>query len=389
MRLAARTTPTVAGDVEVRPVTSKRDIMRFIRLPWRLYRDAPLWVPPLISERKRFLDRDRNPFFEHAEAEFFLAWRHGQPVGRISAHVDRRLNEFQDNNWGLFGFFECEEDQSVANALLDAAESWLRERGRDRMVGPMDFNTNHECGLLVDGFERPPQILENWHHPYYGALIEGYGLAKAMDLYKWELHGRNVSEVRDSIFKIAERVEEEHDLHFRNMRRRDFESEVRRFTEVYVEAWRENWAFVPPTDNEIRHMARELKPVLEDEWSMIMEENSTGEVVAACLTLPDYNQVLRVLDGRLLPFGWIKALRGRRRIDSFRVLALGVKEKYRRTGVAARLYKEHWDLATRPGTRMEGGEMGWILETNTAMNGGMEAMGGRIVKRYRVYERLL
>jgi hypothetical protein len=363
--------------------------MRFIRLPWRLYRDAPLWVPPLISERKRFLDRERNPFFEHAEAEYFLAWRCGEPVGRISAHVDHRLNEFQDNRWGLFGFFECEDDQEVAGALLGTAERWLTERDRDRMVGPMDFNTNHECGLLVDGFDRRPQILESWDHPYYGALIEGHGLTKAMDLLKWELGAWGVSAVRDSIFEIAGRVEEEHGLVFRNMRRRDFEAEVRRFTEVYVEAWRDNWAFVPPTDNEIREMARELGPVLDEEWAMIMEERDGGKVVGACLTLPDYNQVLRVVDGRLLPFAWIKALRARRRIDSFRVLALGVKEEYRRTGVAARLYKEHWDLVTRPGTRMPGGEMGWILETNTAMNAGMEAMGGKVVKTYRVYERLL
>jgi hypothetical protein len=307
-------------------------------------------------------------------------------VGRISAHVDHRLNEFQDNSWGLFGFFECADDEEAAGALLDAAQEWLTQRGRDRMVGPMDFNTNHECGLLVDGFELPPQILENWHHPYYAALLEGHGLTKAMDLLKWELHGRNVSAVRDSIFEIAARVEEEHGLRFRNMRRRDFEDEVRRFTEVYVEAWRDNWAFVPPTDSEIREMARELKPVLDEEWSMIIEERDGGRVVGACLTLPDYNQVLRAIDGRLLPFGWVRALRARRRIDAFRVLALGVKEEYRRTGVAARLYKEHWDLATRPGTRMQGGEMGWILETNTAMNAGMEAMGGRVVKTYRVYE---
>jgi GNAT superfamily N-acetyltransferase len=376
-----------AGDsVDVRPVRSKRDLIRFIRLPWRLYRGSPLWVPPLISERKRFLDRDRNPFFEHADAEYFMAWRGGEPVGRISAHIDHRLNEYQDVNWGLFGFFECEDDRDVANELLATAERWLSERGCDRMVGPMDFNTNHECGLLVEGFERPPQILENWHHPYYAALIEGYGLTKAMDLWKWELGAWGISDVREQIFKIAERVEEEHGLRFRNMRRRDFEQEVRRFTEVYVEAWRKNWMFVPPTENEIRDMARELKPVLDEEWAMIMEERDSGEVVAAALTLPDYNQVLRELDGRLLPFGWAKALRARRRITSFRVIALGVKEKYRRTGVAARMYKEHWDLITRPGARMIGGEMGWILETNTAMNGGMEAMGGKVVKKYRVYE---
>ena len=139
--------------IEVKPVRSRRDLKRFIKLPWRIYRNAENWVPPLVMERKRHLDKEKNPFFEHAEAEYFLAWRDGEPVGRITAHVDHRFNEFQDNDWGMFGFFEAEEDQEVADALLGAAEAWLRERGRDRMVGPMDFSTNHECGVLVEGFD--------------------------------------------------------------------------------------------------------------------------------------------------------------------------------------------------------------------------------------------
>src|SRR5918912_407820 len=166
--------------IEVRPVHSRSELMRFIKLPWRLYRDSPRWVPPLISERKHHLDRDKNPFFQHAEAEYFLAWRDGEPVGRITAHVDQRFNEFQNNRWGMFGFFECERDPALAGALLDTAESWLRERERDRMVGPLDFSTNHECGVLVEGHEFRPQILENWHHPYYRALLEGQGMTKAM-----------------------------------------------------------------------------------------------------------------------------------------------------------------------------------------------------------------
>ena len=170
--------PGSGSRVDVRPVASKRDLHAFIRLPWRLYSGSANWVPPLISERKRHLDRSRNPFFEHAEAEYFLAWRDGEPVGRISAHVDHRLNEFQNNHWGLFGFFECERDPGTAAALLDAAEAWLRERGRDRMLGPMDFTTNHECGVLIEGHELMPQILENWHHPYYRELLEGQGLTR-------------------------------------------------------------------------------------------------------------------------------------------------------------------------------------------------------------------
>jgi GNAT superfamily N-acetyltransferase len=372
--------------VEVRPVNSRGDLMRFIKLPWRLYRNSPRWVPPLISERKRHLDREHNPFFQHAEAEYFLAWRGDEVVGRITAHVDRRLNEFQNNDWGLFGFFESEDDPEIAQALLSRAEEWLRERGRDNMVGPMDFSTNHECGLLVDGFERPPQILENWHHPYYGALIEGYGLAKVMDLYKWELYISDREKVLPVVWELADQVESKYGIKVRPMRKRNFESEVRKFMEVYNAAWERNWGFVPLTDEELKAYAKELKPILDENWAWIAE-NEEGRVVGAALSIPDYNQVLARLNGRLLPIGWAKALVARRKIDTVRVFALGVKREWQHTGIAAKFYAEHFDSAAR--TPQTGGEMGWILETNKAMNRGMEAMGGRIVKRYRLYEKPL
>ena len=373
--------------LEVRPVRSKKELMAFIRLPWRLYRNEPLWVPPLISERKKHLDRKRNPFFEHAEAEYFLAWRDGQPVGRITAHVDRRFNEFQQNDWGLFGFFEAEDDPQIAEALFSAAEGWLRERGRDRMVGPFDFSTNHECGLLVEGHERPPQIIENWHHPYYGALVEGQGFAKAMDLLKWELDISDREKVLPVLFELDEKLEPEHGIRVRHMRKRDFEGEIRRFMEVYNSAWEKNWGFVPLSENELRAYAKDLKPILDENWAMIAEKKENGETVGAALTLPDYNQVLKRLNGRLLPFGWAKALAARRKIDSVRVFALGVRPEYQHTGVAASFYIEHFNMATK--TPQTWGEMGWILEVNTAMNRGMEAMGGRIVKKHRLYEKVL
>jgi hypothetical protein len=372
--------------IEVRPVHSQSDLMRFIKLPWRLYRNSPRWVPPLISERKHHLDRDKNPFFQHAEAEYFLAWRDGEPVGRISAHVDQRFNEFQKNDWGLWGFFESEDDPEIANALLSTAEAWLRERGRDNMVGPMDFTTNHECGLLVDGFERPPQILENWHHPYYGGLIEGYGLTKVMDLYKWELHIADRDKMLPIMFELADKVEPKYGVKVRPMRKRNFESEVRAFMEVYNAAWENNWGFVPLTDAELEAYAKELKPILDENWAWIAESED-GKVVGAALSIPDYNQVLAKLNGRLLPIGWAKALVAQRKIDSVRVFALGVKREWQHTGVAAKFYVEHFNSASR--TPQSWGEMGWILESNTAMNRGMEAMNGRIVKRYRLYEKAL
>jgi hypothetical protein len=207
---------TAEGEIQVRPVRGRRELGAFIRLPWRLYQGVANWVPPLISERRRHLDRRRNPFFEHADAEYFLAWRgtpgRGEPVGRITAHVDHRLSEFQSNNWGLFGFLECEDDPAVAAALLDTADAWLRERRRDVMVGPLDFSTNHECGLLVEGHDLAPQILENWHHPYYRHLLEGAGMTKAMDLYKWEIMYSNRSQMLPVIDDLADRLEPEHGI---------------------------------------------------------------------------------------------------------------------------------------------------------------------------------
>lgn len=371
--------------VEIRRVRSRGELARFIKLPWRLYGSETPWVAPLISERKRFLDQRKNAFFKHATAEYFIAYRGGEPVGRISAHVDHWFNEFQQNSWGLFGFFECEDNQETADTLFATAESWLREHGRDVMVGPMDFTTNHECGLLVAGYERPPQILEPWQHPYYKALFEGYGFAKAMDLLKWQLDVSDRSKVLPVVEEQAQKLEPEHGITVRHMRKSDLKREVERFKEVYNAAWARNWGFVPLTDEEIDDQVRELKPLLDENWALVAERG--GETVGVSLTLPDYNQALKKLNGRLLPLGWLKFLRARKKVDAVRVFALGVKPEYQHTGVASAFYIECFDMAAT--TPQRGGEMGWILENNTAMNRGMEAMGGQITKRYRLYEKQL
>jgi GNAT superfamily N-acetyltransferase len=376
----------VGASVEVRPVRTRRELRTFIRLPWRLYQGIDNWVPPLISERKRHLDRRSNPFFEHAEAEYFIAWRGREPVGRITAHVDHLLNEYQDNRWGLFGFFESARDPEVARALLDHAEAWLRERGRDRMLGPLDFSTNHECGLLIEGHEFMPQILENWHHPYYRELLEQQGLIKAMDLYKWEIQYANRDQLLPVIVDLADRLEPEHGIRLRRMRKRNLKEEVRAFVEVYVSAWSKNWGFVPPTDGEIASMAKELGPVLDEDFACVAE-TADGEVAGVSLSLPDFNQVLAQINGRLFPLGWAKALRAQRQIRSIRVFALGVQPQYQHTGVAAALYRDVWDAVGR--RNFVAAETGWILEINEPMNRAMEALTGRIVKRYRIYERLL
>jgi hypothetical protein len=380
-----RPAPSAAGReaVDIRPVSGRRDLDAFIKLPWRLYRAVSNWVPPLISERRRHLSTRHNPFFEHAEAQYFLAWRGSQPVGRISAHVDHALNQFQDNHWGLFGFFECVDDAAIAGALFDAAEEWLRERERELMVGPMDFSTNHECGLLVEGHELMPQVLENWHHPYYRNLFEGSRMRKAIDMYKWQILTAEPERVLPVIYELADSLEARHGIRVRRMRRRNFEAEVQRFMEIYNSAWERNWGFVPLSQAELRAYAKELKPILDERLAFIAEKGE--EVVGAALSLPDVNKLLVGLNGRMLPLGWLKILRGRRRIDEIRVFALGVKDEYRHTGTAAAFYAEHWRECLR--RRIKRVETGWILETNEPMNRAMQALGGDIVKRYRLYER--
>jgi len=374
-----------SGELEIRPAQSKREVDAFLKLPFRLYTGEPHWVPPLLFERRRFLDRRRNPFFEHARAEYFLARRGDRVVGRITAQVDDNFQAFQGNRWGFFGFYECAEDPEASAALLEVAADWLRHRGCDRMVGPCDFTTNDPCGVLIEGHERPALILSPWTHRYYPGLLEGAGLTKAMDLLMWELHITGRERVNPIVWKLARELEPRHGITVRGFRKRELDKEVARFLEVYHAAWERNWGFVPLTDAEVRAYARELRPLLDENWGFLAERD--GETVVAALTLPDFNQVLAHLNGRLLPFGWAKALYWRRRIDRVRVLALGVKPEYQHTGVAAALYEAHFDAAER--TPQKWGEMGWILETNEAMNRAMQALSGKVVRRFRLYERVL
>lgn len=370
--------------IAVRPVAGRRDLNRFIKLPFRLHRDAPNWVPPLIFERREFLDRRRNAYFETAEAEYFLAERDGEVVGRITAQVDRGWDETQGGSDALFGFFEAEDDPEIARALVDDAAAWARERGRERLLGPMDFNTNHECGLLVEGFDEPSLILEPWHPPRYAPLLEGLGMTKAIDLLMWSLKMGELKEgdqFAPLIHAAADRAREK-GVVVRSVRKRDIDAEFKRLMEVYNVAWGKNWGFVPLTDGERRFQTKALKPILAEEWTMVAEFE--GKVVGGAITLPDINQALARMNGRLFPFGWWHFLRRRRYIDRVRVFALGVLPQYQHLGVAAALYVRH--IENVPVTGIDHGHTGWILETNKSMNRAMEGMGGKVVKRYRIFE---
>jgi hypothetical protein len=377
------------ASVEIRPVRSRRDLKRFVKVPFRLHRDHPQWVPPLIFERMEFLNRGKNPWFEHGEAEYFIAERDGEPVGRITAQTDELWDEAHGGSDAMFGFFETVEDPAVAAALLDAAGEWAASRGRSRILDPMDFTTNDEVGILIEGYELRPYILENWHPPFYKSLLEGYGFGKAMDLLMWELELGSLKEGEEfdpAIHAAAEKALREEGVRIRNIDKGNLKREMQLFTPIYNDAWGDNWGFVPPTDAEVAFHAKILKQVLDEDWAYIAEKD--GEAIGAALTLPDINQVMAKLGGRLLPFGWLRFLLGRRKIDRLRVFALGVKRDYHHSGVAAGLYLKHLETANKPGA-IEGGEMGWILETNEPMNRAMKGMGGEVVKKYRIYEKAI
>jgi GNAT superfamily N-acetyltransferase len=373
--------------VEVSSVSGGRDLKAFIEVPYRLHANRPLWVPPLKLERRLFLSRRMNAFFAHGEAVYFLARRDERPVGRISAQVNHAFNDHQKKNWGWFGFLEFDDDHELLEALLDAAAGWLRGRGKERMVGPASFAMNDESGVLIEGFELRPMIVQPWNPRYYPERLEQAGMAKAMDLLMWNLEVADREKVLPVIFELAEKVQSEHGIRVRPMRRVQLRKDMDAFAEIYNSAWSENWDFVPYSKKDLDAYAQEIHLVFDKHWCFIAEKEDTGEVVGMAMTFPDINQVLERMKGRLLPLGWWHFVNKSRIMDRVRVGFLGVKPEYQHTGVAAKLYVEHFNAAAvRP---QKGGEMGWILETNKPMNRGMEAMGGRIVKRYRVYERVL
>ena len=369
---------------EVSAVTGLGDLRRFVELPFRLHTGTP-WIPPLKLERYQFLTRKLSAFFSHGEAEYFLARRDGRVVGRVTAQIDTAYNEYHQTRTGMFGFLEFEDDAEILRALVGAAEGWLRARGCDQMLGPMSFQLNDEAGVMIEGFEREPLIREPWNPPYYAERCEEIGLTKAMDLYGWGVEIGDRERMNPLLPKLSERARTKYGITIRRMSRRHLRREMDEFAKVYNAAWSQNWGFVPYSKTDLDAYALDLQLVYDRDWFMIAEQD--GQTIALAITIPDIHQVYKKMQGRLLPLGWWYYLMRGRIIDRVRIGFLGVLPEYQHTGVAAAIYLEHFDTAER--RRQKAGEASFILEVNTSMNRGLEAMGARLVKRWRVYERRL
>lgn len=375
---------------QLKEVSSKAQWAEFIDLPWKIYKDDPYWVPPLRIAVKDLLDTKKNPFFKHAEMIAFLAYSKGEVVGRVVGVIDRTHNEFHDEKTAFFGFYESIEDQALCNLLLDAVAKWAKQKGMSTVRGPMNPSTNHESGLLVEGFNDSPAVMMTYNPPYYAGLFESWGLQKAKDLYAYFIK-RSVK-VSNRLVEHAERLRKAGNITVRPVDMKRFDQEVDALLEIYNNAWEKNWGFVPMNPEEFKHLAKDMKAVMDPGLCLIAEIQ--GKPVAFSLALPDVNQAIKeVKDGKLLPTGLLKLLwntkgPGRKKtINRCRIITLGVKQEYRESGLGPLLYMEYFRRAPLLG--YPEGEASWILEDNKPMNKALEQMCGEKTKVYRIYDKTL
>jgi GNAT superfamily N-acetyltransferase len=373
---------------DVVSVTSSRDLRRFVDLPWRLFdqKRFPQWVPPLRATVRDALDREKNPFYADADRELFLARRGDRVVGRIAAIENRAHNRFHGDRVGFWGFFECINDQSVADLLFDAVTRWLGARGLDVVRGPMNPSTNYECGLLIDGFEHRAVFMTTWNPPYYVELCERAGMQKAKDLVAYHIPMGDLSwSMPEAFERLANRaLRKSGGVEFRDLDLSKFEQELEVCWDVYNSAWERNWGFVPMSKDEFVHTARDMKPLINPRYALAADVG--GRTVGFMLAVPDFSEVQqRIGTGRLFPTGALRLLFGKRKIHDWRVMALGLRPEYRARGILPLFAWEAYRRGREAGERSA--EASWILEDNAPMNRPMLAMGAHVYRRWRVYDR--
>lgn len=369
------------SSINIRTVQTKKDLMTFIKFQWQIYKNDQHWVPPLIMERKKLLNQNKNPFFKHAEAKYFLAEKDGKVVGRIAAIKNDMHLKYHDDDTGFFGFFECINDNEVAAALFDKAKEWIESKGLSNMRGPANPSSNDEWGMLIDGFDDSPRLLMTYNPMYYNDLCENYGMKKAKDMFAWKIEYSRITQ-SEKLKKGQEIVRKRYNMKVRQLEMKNFDMDLEIFKYVYNKAWAPNWGFIPMTEEQIDSMAKDLKPLVEP--SLVIFGEIEGEIVGAALVMYDYNQVFKNMNGRLLPFNFIKLFTQKKRIDWLRILTLGIIPEFQKKGLDTVLY---WEVLTR-GDKLglHRGEASWVLEDNDMMNRGLELMNGIPYKKYRLWE---
>lgn len=369
------------------PLTDRKLLDRFLKVPWFIYREhfpSPCWVPPLLAVQEEFFDPDKNPFFEHATCHCWIARVNQRDVGRIVATIDQDWEKTTGDKTGHFGFFECPDDHAVAHALLDAAFNWLQQQGMDNVIGPLNLSTNHQSGLLVDGFDSLPCIEMTYNPPYYEALLKSYGMEKLKDLWQWRVD--TSGEIPERMTRLADRLKKRGRFHIRTMNMKNWDAEIDRLLDIYNDAWLDLWGFVPLSEKELRHIAADLKMVIQPELALIAEVDD--QPVAVSITIKNINPILHKINGRLFPTGLVRLFWGlkiRNEVNSGRVIITGIKNGYQHSGIGALLYMETRTAIGKLG--WENTYLGWTLEDNDDVNSTARSMDGEIVKTFRIYSK--
>ncbi len=369
------------SSVSIKKVETKKELTDFIKFPWKVYKGNKYWVPPLLMEQKTLLDKVKNPFFKNAETEYFLAFKNNQIVGRIAAIKNDVHLKYHNDDSGQFGFFESIDDQEVANALFDAAKKWLKEKNLKIMRGPANPSSNDIYGMLIDGFDDLPRLLMPYNPEYYIKLCENYGLKKGKDLYAWKIENKKIM-ASEKLRRGQEIVKKRYNIKITQLDMKNFQKELEKFKYVYNKAWEPNWGFVPLSEEQIDAMAKDMKPLAEP--SLVIFGEIEGKLVGAALVMLDYNYVFHKMNGRLLPFNFIKLFTQKKKIKWVRILTLGIIPEYQKKGLDTVFYWEIVNRGDQNGIHL--GEASWVLEDNMMMNRGLELMNAERYKQYRIWE---
>jgi len=367
--------------MKILPVVTKKDLNDFINLPYKIYKTDPMWVPPLKSEVRNQFKITKNPFLEHCTYQLFLLQENGSTIGRITAFIDSLANEFWDAPIGLFGYYECPREPAASRLLLDAAREWLRDQGMRSMRGPWSF-ISQEWGAVLEGYQPPPVIMAPYNPPFYIDQFDAYGLKKIKDLLVYVIDARDGYQIPERILKLTDRVAEKLNIRVRSLNMKDYDSDVDKFISLSNDSLANNWGYAPVTTAEAAAMAHDLKSILHAK-AVVFAEDSEGKPIGFGIALPDVNQLLKRMNGRMFPFGWITLLLGLPKLTHYRMFALGVIPEYHGKAVDSLIYRALYESCFSPDLRME---INYVLENNGPMNNAILKLGAKPLRKYRIFE---